>query len=82
MKLLGTASEEGDAQAQAWLGYIYASGKGLPRNDAEAAKWYRKAAEQGNAYAQYTLGLFYDTGEGIPQDFAEAARWFRKAAEQ
>ena len=51
-------------------------------NDAEAAKWYRKAAEQGYVDAQYNLGVAYAHGEGVPEDDKEAVKWFRKAAEQ
>ncbi len=58
----------------------YGSVAGL--DDAEAAKWYRKAAEQGHALAQYTLGVMYQYGRVVPQDYAEATKWYRKAAEQ
>jgi hypothetical protein len=58
------------------------TGKGIAEDDAEAARWYRKAAEQGQVEAQYNLGLMYDYGEGVVEDDAEAARWYRKAAEQ
>jgi len=34
---------------------MYRKGKGVPKNKAEAVKWYRKAAEQGDADAQYWL---------------------------
>ena len=30
--------------------------EGVPEDDAEAVRWYRKAAEQGHAGAQYNLG--------------------------
>ena len=33
--------------AQSNLGLMYAQGRGVAQNDAEAAKWSRKAAEQG-----------------------------------
>jgi len=36
--------------------------RGVPQDDAEAAKWYRKAADQGHANAQFNLGLYYDLG--------------------
>ncbi len=75
-------AEQGDAEAQNSLGYMYSHGEGVTQDHAEAAKWYRKAAEQGLALAQYNLGLAYDNGQGIPQDYAEAMKWFRKAAEQ
>jgi TPR repeat protein len=62
---------------------MYKYGKGVPKDYAEAVKWFRKAAEQGHAKAQYFLGTMYETGsKGVPQDYAEALRWYRKAAEQ
>jgi TPR repeat protein len=72
----------GDAAAQYNLGVCYYNGRGVARNYAEAAKWYRKAAEQGNATAQYNLGNCYYNGQGVARNYAEAAKWFRKAAEQ
>ncbi len=54
----------------------------MPEDDAEAAKWFRKAAKQGDAQAQHNLGVMYQTGMGVPEDDAEAVKWFRKAAEQ
>ncbi len=51
------AANQGDAYAQYNLGVMYANGDGVPENDAEAVKWYRKAADQGYAVAQYNLGL-------------------------
>ena len=44
-------AEQGDAEAQLNLGLIYDDGYGVPVNDAEAAKWFRKVAEQGDATA-------------------------------
>jgi uncharacterized protein len=75
-------AEQGNAQAQFNLGLAYYDGKGVPKDYAEAVKWYRKAVEQGNAQAQNNLGLCYQNGTGVPKDDAEAVRWFRKAAEQ
>ena len=75
-------AEKGDADAQYNLGWMYADGEGVPEDDKEAVKWYRKAAEQGHADAQYSLGLMYADGKGVPQDDKEAAKWYRKAAEQ
>ena len=49
------AAEQGNAGAQANLGIMYARGEGVPKNDTEAAKWYRKAAEQGHESAKSWL---------------------------
>jgi len=76
------AAEQGDAVAQNNLGYMYDNGEGVPENDAEAVKWYRKAADQGLVDAQYNLGLMYGNGEGVPENDAEAIRLYRKAADQ
>ena len=40
-------AEKGDVKAQYNLGDIYFSGRDTPKDDAQAAQWYRKAAAQG-----------------------------------
>src|ERR1035437_6913069 len=82
LKFLQPLAEQGDALAQTSLGIMYEYGRGVPKDLAEAARWYRKAAEQGNALAQFTLGTMCADGQGVPKDDAEAIRWYRKAAEQ
>ena len=74
--VLEKAAENGDAKAQAFLGLDYDLGRGVTRNYAKAAKWYRKAAEQGNLDAQYMLGRFYGSGVGVTQNYEEAYFWF------
>ena len=75
-------AEQGDARAQYNLGVMYDHGYGVPLNDKEAVKWYRKAAEQGYASAQYNLGFLYYSGYGVPQDYVLAHMWFNIAASQ
>ena len=70
------AAEHGNAQAQNGLGFMYAQGKGVPQDDAEAVRWYRMAAEQGFTEAQTGLGVMYAQGKGVPQDYVEAYKWF------
>jgi len=74
------AAEQEDARAQNSLGVMYYNGEGVPQDDAEAVKWFRKAAEQGHAEAQYGLGFMYRYGKGVPQDDAKAYTWFAVAA--
>ena len=76
------AAEQGSVVAQINLAAMYYKGQGVPRDDAEAAKWYRKAADQGDAVAQNNIGLMYDNGRGVPQDYGAAVKWYRRAAEQ
>ena len=55
------AAEKGLAAAQYALGYLYATGKGVPRDFKQAAIWYRKAALQDDPEAQNNLGALYST---------------------
>gem|GEM_PF-2833366 len=71
----------GDAEAQATLGWIYETGRGVVRDPARAALWYERAALQGNALAQYALAELYSRGRGVPRDDDAAARLYRAAAE-
>ena len=72
MQRLRQAAEAGDARAQFDLGVRYASGKGVPANDAEAARWIALAAAQGLVDAQFNLGLMYADGNGVALDPAQA----------
>ena len=75
-------AEQGDAEVQFRLGFMYAKGQGVARDYSQAVEWFRKAAEQGVAVAQYNLGIMYHGGEGVAQDDVQAVKWWRKAAEQ
>ena len=81
IRLLLPLAEEGLAKAQVNLGLLYFNGQGVPQNDAEAVKWFRKAADQGDNFAQHNLGVIYDAGRGVSQDRVEAVKWYQKAAD-
>jgi TPR repeat protein len=72
----------GDVAAQVKLGIIYLTGDGAPRDDAEAAKWLRKAADQDNPMAERYLAEMYFKGRGVPADNEQAARLLQMAADQ
>jgi len=74
-RILAPYAERGASSAQAYLGFMYETGRGVPQNYTEAAMWYRRAAEQGDSLAQYQLGVLYDRGQGVPQDIVEASKW-------
>ena len=75
-------ADKGDAYAQNNLGVMYDNGRGVPENDAEAVKWFRKAAAQGRADAQSELGFMYGTGKGVPENSIRAYVWFSMAKTQ
>ena len=76
------AAEQGYAEAQNDLGYMYRSGEGVTQNYAEAVRWYARAAEQGHTTAQNNLGNMYYNGYGVNKDYAEALKLYRKAADK
>ena len=81
-KALIETAEKGDADAQVNLGWMYANGQGVTKDEVEAVKWFRKAADQGNAPAQYNLGNMYRTGQGVAKDEVEAYKWWLLAGAQ
>ncbi len=76
-------AEQGDCHAQNELGVVYQNGlKGVPADQGEAIKWFKKSAEGGNVTAQSNLGHMYCAGKGVPKDEVEGAKWLLKAAQQ
>jgi len=75
-------AEQGDADAQFNLGFMYDDGEGVPQDYKQAIHWYTKAADQGNVYAQFNLGFMYANGIGITQDYKQTVYWYTKAADQ
>jgi TPR repeat protein len=71
LKLLRPMAERGDTNAQYSIGRMYVKGQGVPKDDAEAVKWFRKANEQSKALKAYNSG-----------DFALAFKTFQPLAAQ
>ncbi|MBF0626381.1 MAG: sel1 repeat family protein [Magnetococcales bacterium] len=75
-------AEQGNPKAQHNLGALYLEGRGVPRDEAQAAHWFLQAARQGDVRSQHSLGTLLIRGQGIPLDAVEAFRWFSQAAHQ
>ncbi|MBA1147245.1 caspase family protein [Ectothiorhodospiraceae bacterium WFHF3C12] len=73
-------AQEGDPEAQNYVGEIFEKGLGREPDYVSAAEWYRKAAEQGYARAQINLGFLYEQGLGVEEDIATALNWYRQAS--
>ena len=82
--ILTPLAEAGDAKAQNLLGLMYEFGPefggGIKKDEAKAAKWYRRAAEAENPVAQYNLAVLYVEGRGVTRDFHLAYMWFSISA--
>lgn len=80
LSTLQTQANQGVAEAQNGLGELYAKGKGMPQDYAQARAWYEKAAAQGHPHAQNNLAELYFAGLGVPQDLVRAYMWVNLAA--
>ena len=74
---LGQA-EEGNVDAQNYVGEIYLKGLGTEPDYAKAAQWFEKSAAQGSRRARINLGYLYEQGLGVPQDISKALNLVRK----
>ena len=82
MKLWMPLAEEGDSEAQNYLGILYYLGFGVNRDYARALQWYEKAARAGYADAQRNYGDMIHFGRGIKKDNYKAFKWYFAAAQQ
>ena len=72
--------EKDDVNAMTLLGELYATGLGVPQNDAKAAEWYKFAADRGDRNAMFALAMFSLQGRSGPRDRDASAKWFAAAA--
>mgnify|MGYP000884828319 CR=1 FL=1 len=76
------SAEGGDPIAQFKLATMYYEGRGVSRDDTEAAMWYLRAAQQEHVEAQFVLGVMYEKGEGVERNDDKAYKWISLAARQ
>ena len=60
------AAKLGDAEAQFSLGWMYANGRGVPRDNRMASLFFGMAAAQGHEYAQKMLGFVGPSAAELP----------------
>jgi localization factor PodJL len=77
---LRDAVAAGAPAAQYELALRLFEGRGLPKDQSAAARWFERAATAGLAPAQYRLGSMLEKGIGVAPDRAAAKSWYLKAA--
>jgi TPR repeat protein len=75
-----TKAAQGFMKQELELAADYFVGKGVPKDLAQSAYWFRQAADQGNPAAQVYLGYMYTVGMGVSRDTTQAIGWYRRAA--
>jgi len=73
-------AQEGDPEAQTYVGEIHEKGMGTPASHELAAYWYQRAVEQNYSRAQINLGYLYESGLGVERDLTRALNLYRQAA--
>lgn len=74
------AANDGHADAQYHLGYLFEHGYGVEHSYSRAAHWWTMAADQGHSEAAAALSVYYEAGVGVESDMAEAFRLTEMAA--
>jgi len=78
--LLLAAAEQGNGEAQYYLGLLYQNGSGVEKDLEQAFTLFKSAAENGNQASQYELSKAYANGRGTDVDGEKALHWLRAAA--
>lgn len=87
MEILSRA-ENGDYNAQCYLGHLYLSGKGGEQDFEKARYWYQRVIDQEGAdakivaHAHLVLGVLFNSGKGGKTCHKTALRCFETAAKQ
>jgi uncharacterized protein len=80
-EILENAADDGDVEAQYYLGTLYEAGLGNLQDYSAAGKWFGKAATAGDPKAQNKLARLYAVGLGVEKNAEKAFEWFTKAAD-
>ncbi|MCM2311236.1 MAG: tetratricopeptide repeat protein [Steroidobacteraceae bacterium] len=71
----------GSAQACYWLADKYATGKGVPKDEATSARLYEQACQGKLLIGCTLLGMQISTGQGVPQSYERATTIWRNACD-
>ena len=77
LKIWKPFAEQGVAEAQTHLGYLFLGGVGVPKDIKQAAYWFILAADQGDMLARINLLSIYDSGTDVPEGVEAAVRRWR-----
>ena len=80
-KLVLKRAKIGRTWAQNMAGTMHMSGRGVKKNDTEAARWFKKAAEAGITDAMTAYADCSCDGIGVPMSIIDAKFWYEKASD-
>lgn len=80
VEAIQAAAQQGYAEAQAQLAFLYLGSKVVPQDYAEARRWAQASADQGAAVGWGALGAVYRAADNPNRDPVQATAAFRRAA--
>lgn len=80
IEALTNSAQLGHHQAQFELGMLYLNGELLPRNEREAAQWFKAASDAGHLDGTLWYAACLSTGLGVAPDLATALTLLERAA--
>ena len=75
-------ADNGDTEAQNYLGIIYSLGLGKKRDYKKSLEWYERAAKAGHSDAQRNYADMINYGRGTKKDNYQAYKWYYAALQQ
>lgn len=65
LEVIFAMAGQGDAGYQNYLGFLYATGQAVAKDEKAASGWFQKAADQGHPEALGNLATMYEKGLGV-----------------
>lgn len=88
VRLIEPLADQGNVEAEYFMGTFYMYGHGVPMDPPQATTWFKRAyghwetqARAGNAQAMVEIATMLTSGLGVARDDKAAADWLRKAGE-
>jgi uncharacterized protein len=79
LKFFREASQEGSAEAKAWLGYMSLRGYGTVQSLESGSTLIRESAQSNDPVGLRFMGLIYQDGLGVAQNYTQARQSYQKA---
>lgn len=77
----GEQCSRGHGGSCATMGFLYASGRGVPKDAAQAVSFFQKACDKKDGLGCTNLGVMLERGEGAPRDLVRASSLYKDACD-
>ncbi|MEJ7693631.1 hypothetical protein [Daejeonella sp.] len=76
--LFSEAYKNGHRSGPLWMGWCYAMGKGVEKNNAKSIDYWKEGVERfEDVHSMDLLGDTYENGTGVPRDYKKAMEFYK-----